>query len=112
MNAKWLSMAYGLLVVSIGLWLESRLLVLPSQLFVLTAMSLSAPVVLAARSGELRRRWFGIALASCAVIHAVFIAILSIFLPFTSISPAIFMGFGEMLILALLSAKIRSRFRG
>jgi len=48
MNAKWYSMAYGLLVVSVGLWLESRMLVLPSQLFVLTAMALSAPVVLAA----------------------------------------------------------------
>jgi len=110
MNAKWYSMAYGLLVVSVGLWLESRMLILPSQLFVLTAMALSAPVVLAARSGELRRRWFGIALASCAVVHAVFVAILSTFLPFSNLSPAIAVGFGEMLILAIVSAKIRSRF--
>jgi vacuolar-type H+-ATPase subunit I/STV1 len=110
MNAKWYSMAYGLLVVSVGLWLESRMLVLPSQLFVLTAMALSAPVVLAARSGELRRRWFGIALSSCAVIHAVFVAALSKFLPFSNLSPAIAVGFGEMLILAIVSAKIRSRF--
>ncbi|MGA2960280.1 MAG: hypothetical protein ABSD96_01300 [Candidatus Korobacteraceae bacterium] len=112
MSAKWYSMAYGLLVVSIGLWLESRMLVLPSQLFVLTAMSLSAPVVLAARAGEFRQRWFGIALSSCALIHAVFLAVLfRAFLPFSSLSPAIVVGFGEMLILAMVSARIRSRFR-
>ena len=111
MNAKWYSMAYGLLAVSVGLWLESRRLVLPSQLFVLTAMSLSAPVVLAARAGELRRRWVGIALSSCAVIHGVFLAILSTFLPFSNLSPAIGVGFGEMLMLAMVSAKIRSRFK-
>jgi hypothetical protein len=111
MNARWYNMAYGLLVVSVGLWLESRLYVLASQVFVLTAMSLAAPVVLAARSGELRQRWLGIALSSCAVVHAVFLAILSSFLPFSNLSPAIGVGFGEMLILALVSAKIRSRFK-
>ncbi len=111
MNAKWFSMAYGLLVVSVGLWLESRTLVLPSQLFVLTAMALSAPVVLAARSGELRRRWFGIAFASLRCDSWVFIAILSTFLPFSSLSPAIAVGFGEMLILAMVSAKLRSRIK-
>jgi hypothetical protein len=104
-------MAYGLLVVSVGLWLESQLYVLASQVFVLTAMSLAAPVVLAARSGELRQRWLGIALLSCAVVHAIFLAILSRFMPFSNLSPAIGVGFGEMLILAMVSAKIRSRFK-
>jgi hypothetical protein len=113
MNAKWYSMAYGLLVVSVGLWLESRLFLLQSQLFVLTAMALSAPVVLAARCGELRRRWFKIALASSAAVHAAFLAILGAltFLPFSSLSPAIFAGFAEMVFLALVSAKIRDRVR-
>jgi hypothetical protein len=111
MNSKWYSMAYGLLVVSIGLWLESRRLFLSSQLFILSAMALSAPILLAARSGELRRRWFGISLASCTAIHALFIAILSHFLPFSNLNPAIGVGFCEMVILALLSAKIRSRYK-
>ncbi len=104
-------MAYGLLVVSVGLWLESRLFILASQIFVLTAMSLAAPVVLAVRSGELRQRWLGIALPSCAVVHLVFLAALSSFLPFSNLSPAIGVGFGEMLILGLVSAKIRGRFK-
>lgn len=100
-----------MLVVSIGLWLESRRLILSSQLFILTAMALSAPILLAARSGELRRRWFGVSLVACIVIHAGFMAVLSRFLPFSNLNPAIGVGFAEMVIFALLSAKFRSRIK-
>jgi hypothetical protein len=79
---------------------------LQSQVFVSTAFALAGPVGVAAVTKGFRQRGFRVALASCVVIHALFLWKMAGMLPFPTLGVAILLGLAEPLVLVILSVKI------
>jgi hypothetical protein len=101
-----LSGAYGLAVVGLAIWLDANGRRLQSQVLVFTAFALAGPVGVAAVTKGFRQRGFRVALASCVVIHTLFLWKMAGILPFSTLGVAILLGFAEALVLAILSVGI------
>lgn len=103
---KVISGCYGATVIGIGIWLDAHGHDLASQIFILSAMAIAAPVALGLMVKGLRQSWFWIALVCCVSVHLAFLFALSSRLPFDNGEYAIILGALEMLTLTIITAKI------
>ena len=102
-RTKKLSAMYGLMIAVVGILLEQQNHQLGSQIFVLTAMALAAPIGVGLVIGALRHRWFLLAFAVCSFSHFAILYLLRNALPFPNLGPTIIVGFVEMVLLVSLA---------
>jgi len=69
MATRTLAGIYGLVAISITIWLESRGMKLESQIFLWTAVVLLGPIGIGWVTREFRQRWFWVALAASCIVH-------------------------------------------
>jgi hypothetical protein len=105
-RTKLISGCYGATVVGIGIGLDAHGHDLASQILILSAMAIAAPVALGMMVKGLRQSWFWIALVCCVSLHLAFLFALSGRLPFDNGEYAIILGALEMLTLTIVTAKI------
>ena len=108
MSIRLLGFIYGLVAVSITIWLESRGMKLQGQIFAWTAVAFGGPVGTGLVTGELRRRWFWVGLATSSVIHLAVVWNLRSKLPAPNAFAPLLFGGVEGVGLAIVSAKIRN----
>ena len=108
---KVLSALYALAVVAAGIWLDNRGMKLASQIVVITAYALIAPVGVAIVTRRLWKAWFFVVvLTACALFHTVLLWSLQGSLPFSTLGVAILFGALECFALALVSAKVSEMY--
>lgn len=105
MTRRQVSALGGGVVALTALWLESHYSHMHSQILILSAMAIIAPVGLAWVTGEFRKLWFWIALPLCVFIHILLL--LRFHLPFESTSNAFVVGGIEIAGLVVVSGVIR-----
>jgi hypothetical protein len=103
---KVISGCYGAAVCGIGIYLDACGHDLASQIFILSAMAIAAPLAIGMMVKGLRQSWFWIALVCCMSLHLAFLFALSGRLPFDNGEYAIILGALEALTLAIVTAKI------
>jgi len=81
MGTRTLAGMYGLVAISITIWLESKGMRLESQVFIWSAIALLGPLGMALITRELWRLWFWVALAASGIIHAAVVLVLRTNLP-------------------------------
>lgn len=105
-RTKILSGAYGGVIVAFGIWLDIHGYERGSQVFVLTALAIPTPIAFGLMVKGLRQRWFWIALVCCSLLHLLFLRSLQGKLPFSSLGAVILLGFAEILVFLLVTAKV------
>jgi len=108
MGTRTLAGMYGLVAISITIWLESKGMRLESQVFIWSAIALLGPLGMALITRELWRLWFWVALAASGIIHAAVVLVLRTNLPAPNAFGPLFFGGVEAVGLGIVSAKIRS----
>jgi hypothetical protein len=108
MGTRTLAGMYGLVAISITIWLESKGMRLQSQLFIWSAIALLGPLGMGLITRELRQLWFRVALAASGIIHAAVVLVLRTNLPAPNAFGPLFFGGVEAVGLGIVSAKIRS----
>jgi hypothetical protein len=105
---KLISGLCGAAVVLLAIWLDARGNRLESQIFVMTAFVLGAPVALAIIAETYRKRWF-FSVAIVASIHIVVLWSIRRQLPFQSLGVAIIWGAVESVVATFAIVKMAER---
>ncbi len=103
---KVLSGLCGLAVVAVGIWLEAHGMKLASQLVIMTAFALAAPIAVGVVRSAFRTGWLGIAIASTVLLHLFFLWNVRRSLPFSGLGVAIIFGTIECFVLLFVTAKL------
>jgi len=107
MATRTLAGIYGLVAISITIWLESRGMKLESQIFLWTAVVLLGPIGIGWVTREFRQRWFWVALAASCIVHTALVWNFRNNLPARNAFASLLLGGIEAVGLAIVSAKIR-----
>jgi len=107
MSIRIPAIIYGLIAISITIWLESRGMKLESQIFIWTAAALVGPIGMGWVTREFRQSWFWAALVASCVIHAAVGWTARARLPAPNAFGPLLFGGIEAVGLAFVSGKIR-----
>ena len=101
-----ISACYGAALCGVAIWLDAHGHELASQVFILSAMAVAAPVAIGMMVNGFRQSWFWIAFACCVSLHLALLFALLGRLPFSKGDNAIILGALEALALVIVTAKI------